>query len=53
MSSILTGWENLLTMSLIAAKGTAIFEYFFHKYLAENMTEATAGNRGAQQVYLR
>jgi Protein of unknown function (DUF2512) len=53
LSSILTDGENLLAMSLIAAIGTALFEYFFHKYLAKNMTEATAETRGVQQVNLR
>ncbi|WP_026584312.1 YndM family protein [Bacillus sp. J33] len=45
LSSILTYGENLLTMSLIAALGVALFEYFYHGYLARTMTEADAGNR--------
>ncbi|MCM3090977.1 MULTISPECIES: YndM family protein [unclassified Cytobacillus] len=53
LSSILTDGENLLAMSIIAAIGTALFEYFFHKYLAKVMTEASSENKGAQHVSLR
>ncbi|CAM3823315.1 YndM family protein [Aeromicrobium ponti] len=40
LSSILTYGDNLF-MSLVAAAGVALFEYFFHGYLVRNMTEAS------------
>ncbi|MGJ7921251.1 YndM family protein [Neobacillus sp. LXY-4] len=33
--------ENTVFPSLIAALGVAVFEYFFHKYLANNIIEAS------------
>lgn len=53
LSSILTGGKNLLAMSLIAAISAALFEYFFHKYLAKIMIEASEENKSVQQVNLR
>jgi Protein of unknown function (DUF2512) len=37
MSENLTYGDNQLVMSLIAALGVALFEYMFHRYLANNI----------------
>ncbi|WP_062108047.1 YndM family protein [Bacillus niameyensis] len=37
LSAALTDGFPLLTMSLIAAIGTTIFEWFFHKYMVDNV----------------
>ncbi|RSD25444.1 YndM family protein [Mesobacillus subterraneus] len=39
LSESLTYGESLLGPSFFVAAGIAIFEYFFHKYIARNMTE--------------
>jgi hypothetical protein len=33
--------DNLFTMSLISSLGVALFEYFFHKYVSNNITNET------------
>jgi len=46
--------DNLFFMSLIAAAGTAVFEYFFHKYVKNNVindNEQRAGYRTGQLQY--
>lgn len=37
MSDTLTVGDNLFTTSLLAALAVAVFEYFFHKYMAMNV----------------
>ncbi|MCP8615650.1 YndM family protein [Salirhabdus salicampi] len=41
MSEALTPIEGLFTQSLIAAAGLTIFEYFFHKYVHNNVLKNT------------
>lgn len=53
LSSILTYGDNLFIMSLIAAAGVALFEYFFHGYLVRNMTEASTETGIMNQGNLR
>jgi hypothetical protein len=45
MSENLTYGDNHFSMSLIAALGVALFEYMFHKYVANNVLP----NKGGQQ----
>jgi hypothetical protein len=45
MSRSLTYGDNHFSMSLIAAIGVALFEYMFHKYVANNVIP----NKGGQQ----
>ncbi|WHX98347.1 YndM family protein [Neobacillus sp. DY30] len=45
MSENLTYGDNHFLMSLIAAVGVALFEYMFHKYVANNIVK----NKGGQQ----
>jgi hypothetical protein len=45
MSRSLTYGDNHFSMSLIAALGVALFEYMFHKYVANNVIP----NKGGQQ----
>lgn len=39
MGESLTYGDSLFTASLISAAGIALFEYFFHKYMARNVLE--------------
>ncbi|NYE04123.1 uncharacterized BrkB/YihY/UPF0761 family membrane protein [Bacillus niacini] len=49
MSENLTYGDNHFSMSLIAALGVAIFEYMFHKYVANNVVK----NQGGQKQQTR
>ncbi|MDQ0970747.1 uncharacterized BrkB/YihY/UPF0761 family membrane protein [Neobacillus niacini] len=45
MSENLTYGDNHFSMSLIAAIGVAIFEYMFHKYVANNVIKNQGGKK--------
>ncbi|MFB3163391.1 YndM family protein [Neobacillus sp. 179-J 1A1 HS] len=45
MSENLTYGDNHFSMSLIAALGVAIFEYMFHKYVANNVIKNQGGQK--------
>jgi Protein of unknown function (DUF2512) len=45
MSENLTYGDNHFSMSLIAALGVAIFEYMFHKYVANNVIKNQSGQK--------
>ncbi|MFB3167010.1 YndM family protein [Neobacillus sp. 179-C4.2 HS] len=45
MSENLTYGDNHFSMSLIAALGVAIFEYMFHKYVANNVVKNQGGQK--------
>ncbi|MFJ5762065.1 YndM family protein [Neobacillus sp. NPDC093182] len=45
MSESLTYGDNHFSMSLIAALGVALFEYMFHKYVANNVIKDQGGQQ--------
>ncbi|WP_102274983.1 YndM family protein [Cytobacillus massiliigabonensis] len=47
MSSVLTNGGNLFSMSLVASLGVALFEFFYHKYISNNVIN----NSQASQNY--
>lgn len=49
MSANLTLIDNLFTASLIAAAGVTIIEYFFHKYVSNNVINQDDNNRKTTQ----
>ncbi|OHX43829.1 YndM family protein [Cytobacillus oceanisediminis] len=53
LSSILTNGDNLISMSIAAALGVALFEYLFHLYLLRNMTKANNEKGTINQGNLR
>ncbi|WP_370222532.1 YndM family protein [Cytobacillus sp.] len=53
LSSILTLQNELISMSLAAAFGTAILEYAFHLYLLSNLTETKVEKGTINQGNLR
>ncbi|MBX9973805.1 DUF2512 family protein [Cytobacillus firmus] len=53
LSSILTLQDELISMSLAAALGSAIFEYAFHLYLVRNLAETRAENGSISHGNLR
>ncbi|UOE57629.1 YndM family protein [Bacillus sp. CMF12] len=53
LSSILTLQDELISMSLAAAFGSAIFEYAFHLYLVRNLAETRVENDSISHGNLR
>ncbi len=50
MSESLTYGDNHFSMSLIAALGVALFEYMFHKYVANNVIKDKGGQQQTRQL---
>jgi hypothetical protein len=50
MSENLTYGDNHFSMSLIAALGVALFEYMFHKYVANNVFPDKGGQQQTRQL---
>ncbi|MDQ1002327.1 uncharacterized BrkB/YihY/UPF0761 family membrane protein [Neobacillus niacini] len=50
MSRSLTYGDNHFSMSLIAAIGVALFEYMFHKYVANNVLKDQGGQQQTRQL---
>jgi Protein of unknown function (DUF2512) len=50
MSENLTYGDNHFSMSLIAALGVALFEYMFHKYVANNVFPDKGGQQQSRQL---
>jgi uncharacterized BrkB/YihY/UPF0761 family membrane protein len=50
MSRGLTYGDNYFSMSLIAALGVALFEYMFHKYVANNVVKDQGGQQQARPL---
>lgn len=51
--SILTYEDNVITMSLIASLGIALFEFFFHNYVINSMKENKIEDSSINHVNLR